>query len=72
MHSFFKSLQMAKGFDIKKTEDPNAFRYRIEEFHTVGWQQVATDLTKLQCQEQYDALIMDGVSPQRIKITRIE
>ena len=61
---------MAKGFQVKK--DSSSYRYKIEEQETRGWVEVKSNMTKLECKEQYDALIMDGVSPERIKITRIQ
>lgn len=59
---------MAQGFTIK-TNQPKL--YKIEEECTSGWEVIETNLTKEQCKEHYDALMNDGVSPQRIKITRI-
>ena len=45
--------------------------YKIEEECTTGWEVIWTDLTKEQCKERYDELIDNGVSPKRIKISRI-
>ena len=61
---------MAKGFSVKTNTSPEY--YKIEEQVTTGWEIIETNLTKEECKEQYDALIGDGVSPQRIKITRIQ
>ena len=61
---------MAKGFSVKTNTSPEY--YKIEEQETTGWEIVKTNLTKEECKEQYDALIGDGVSPQRIRITRIQ
>ena len=46
--------------------------YRIEEESTSGWHEHKTNLTKEECQECYENLIYEGVSPKRIKITRIQ
>jgi hypothetical protein len=61
---------MAKGFSVKTNTSPEY--YKIEEQVTTGWEIIETNLTKEECKEQYEALIGDGVSPQRIKITRIQ
>ena len=61
---------MAKGFSVKTNTSPEY--YKIEEQVTTGWEIIETNLTKEECKEQYNALIGDGVSPQRIKITRIQ
>ena len=60
---------MAQGFTIKSNSNE---LYKIEEECTSGWQIVKTNITKEECKEQYQALIGDGVSPDRIKITRIQ
>jgi nitrogen regulatory protein PII-like uncharacterized protein len=59
---------MAQGFTIKENQ-PNL--YKIEKEYTTGWVLIQTNLTQEQCKKQYDSLINDGVSPQRIMITRI-
>ena len=61
---------MAKGFSVKTNTSPEY--YKIEEQVTTGWEIIETNLTKEECKEQYNALIGDGVSPQRIRITRIQ
>ena len=61
---------MAKGFSVKTNTSPKY--YKIEEQVTTGWEIIETNLTKEECKEQYEALIGDGVSPQRIRITRIQ
>tara|TARA_B100000085_G_scaffold75816_1_gene68071 strand:+ start:400 stop:585 length:186 start_codon:yes stop_codon:yes gene_type:complete len=61
---------MAKGFSVKTNTSPEY--YKIEEQVTTGWEIIETNLTKEECKEQYDALIGDGVSPRRIRITRIQ
>ena len=60
--------QMAQGFTIKENQPK---LYKMEEEYTTGWVLIQTNLTQEQCKKQYDSLINDGVSPQRIKITRI-
>ena len=67
MYSALK--QMAQGFTIKSNSNE---LYKIEEECTSGWQIVKTNITKEECKEQYAALIGDGVSPDRIKITRLQ
>ena len=66
---------MAQGLTIKSNSNSNSNKnelYKIEEEGTTGWEIVKTDITKEECKEQYDGLIADGVSPKRIKITRIQ
>jgi hypothetical protein len=46
--------------------------YKIEEQKTTGWELVESNLTKESAQDRYDALLNDGVSPKRIKVTRIQ
>ena len=46
--------------------------YKIEEEKTTGWELIESNLTKESTQKRYDALINDGVSPKRIKVTRIQ
>ena len=60
---------MAQGFTIKSN---NNELYKIEEEQTVGWTLIKSDITKEECKEEYDRLIGDGVSPDRIKITRLQ
>ena len=60
---------MAQGFTIKSNSNE---LYKIEEEQTVGWTLIKSDLTKEECNEQYEKLIGDGVSPDRIKITRLQ
>ena len=67
MYSALK--QMAQGFTIKSNSND---LYKIEEECTSGWHIVKTNITKEECKEQYAALIGDGVSPDRIKITRLQ
>ena len=47
-------------------------RYKIEEECTTGWEEIKTNLTKEECQKFYNSLLNDGVSPDRIKITRVQ
>ena len=61
---------MAQGFTIKSNSSNEL--YKIEEEQTIGWTLIKSDITKEECKEQYDKLISDGVSPQRIKITRLQ
>ena len=60
---------MAQGFTIKSNRNE---LYKIEEEQTVGWTLIKSDLTKEECKEEYEKLIGDGVSPDRIKITRLQ
>ena len=60
---------MAQGFTIKSNGNE---LYKIEEEQTVGWTLIKSDLTKEECKEEYEKLIGDGVSPDRIKITRLQ
>ena len=60
---------MAQGFTIKSNDNE---LYKIEEEQTVGWTLIKSDLTKEECKEEYEKLIGDGVSPDRIKITRLQ
>ena len=60
---------MAQGFTIKSNSNE---LYKIEEEQTTGWTLVKSDITKEECKEQYEKLIADGVSPDRIKITRLQ
>jgi len=60
---------MAQGFTIK-SNDPEL--YKIEEECTSGWQEYKTNLTKEQCANEYEFLINEGQSPERIKIIRIK
>tara|TARA_R100001463_G_scaffold24177_2_gene57712 strand:+ start:453 stop:608 length:156 start_codon:yes stop_codon:yes gene_type:complete len=46
--------------------------YKIEEESTTGWHVVKTFLTKKECKEEHVKLLNDGVSPDRIKITRVQ
>jgi len=68
MYSALK--QMAQGFKIKSNSSNEL--YKIEEEQTIGWTLVKSDITKEECKEQYEKLIGDGVSPDRIKITRLQ
>ena len=45
--------------------------YKIEEVSTTGWEIVRVFLTKQECTEEYTKLLNDGISPKRIKITRV-
>lgn len=47
-------------------------RYKIEEECTTGWEEIKTNLTKEECEKFYNSLLNDGVSPDRIKIIRIQ
>ena len=67
MYSALK--QMAQGFRIKSNRNE---LYKIEEEQTVGWTLIKSDITREECKEEYDRLIADGVSPDRIKITRLQ
>ena len=70
MHSSLKT--MAKGFTIKTdTPEPNR-RYSVSEAGTTGWEIVESNMTKEQAMNYYNALINDGVSPNRIKVTRTQ
>lgn len=59
---------MAQGFNVKS----NHQRYKIEEECTTGWEVYQTNLTREECQNVYDFMINEGISPSRIKITRIQ
>lgn len=63
---------MAKGFTIKTETPEENRRYMVSESGTTGWELVETNLTKEQATNYYNALLNDGVSPDRIKITRIQ
>ena len=45
--------------------------YKIEEESTTGWEIVKVFLTKQECTEEYTKLLNDGISPKRIKISRV-
>ena len=60
---------MAKGFSVASNKPK---LYKIEEESTSGWHEHKTNLTKEECKIEYDKLINDGQSPQRIKITRVQ
>jgi|TARA_Y100000287_G_scaffold149904_1_gene125201 hypothetical protein len=47
-------------------------RYKIEEESTSGWHEHKTNLTKEECKKLHDELINEGISPQRLKITRVQ
>ena len=70
MHSFFK--KMAKGFVIKTDTPEENRRYSVSEGGTTGWELTESNLTKEEAKRYYDALINDGVAPNRIKITRTQ
>ena len=58
-----------KGFTIKgKTPEK---LYRLEEEHTTGWYEVGTSLSQEKCKELYDAKLNEGISPTRLRISRI-
>jgi len=57
---------MAKGFQVK--EDA---RYTLEEEQTSGWYAVGENLSKERCKQLYESRLNEGVSPQRLRITRI-
>ena len=58
-----------KGFTIKgKTPEK---LYRLEEEHTTGWYEVGTNLPQQKCKELYDAKLNEGISPTRLRISRI-
>ena len=60
---------MAQGFNVK----PNKPQlYKIEEECTVGWVEIKTNLTKEECTVEYEFLMNEGQSPERIRITRIQ
>ena len=61
---------MAKGFTVASNKPDEL--YKIEEESTSGWHEYKTNLTKEECKIEYDKLINDGQSPQRIKITRVQ
>ena len=69
MYSAPDKETMAQGFTIKSNSNE---LYKIEEEQTVGWTLIKSDITKEECKEQYEKLIADGVSPDRIKITRLQ
>jgi hypothetical protein len=54
---------------LNKMEDK---RYKIEEESTSGWHEHKTNLTKEECKKLHDELINEGISPQRLKITRVQ
>ena len=60
---------MAQGFNVKATSPA---LYKIEEECTIGWVEIKTNLTKEECTVEYEFLINEGQSPERIKITRIQ
>ena len=70
MHSFFNT--MAKGFTIKTDTPESNRRYSVSESGTTGWELIESNLTKEDAMKYYNALLNDGVSPDRIKITRIQ
>jgi len=45
--------------------------YKIEEESTSGWHEVRTSLTRDECEQIYNSLLNDGISPKRIKISRV-
>lgn len=67
---------MAKGFTIKTTIETDTpeenRRYSVSEAGTTGWEIVESNMTKEQAMNYYNALINDGVSPDRIKVTRTQ
>ena len=70
MHSSLKT--MAKGFTIKTDTPEENRRYSVSEAGTTGWEIVESNMTKEQAMTYYNALLNDGVSPNRIKVTRIQ
>jgi len=63
---------MAKGFTIRTDTPEENRRYSVSESGTTGWEIVETNLTKEDAMKYYNALLNDGVSPDRIKVTRIQ
>ena len=63
---------MAKGSMTKTdTPEPNQ-RYSVSESVTTGWEVRKTNLTKEEASDYYKALLNEGISPDRLKITRIQ
>ena len=60
---------MAQGFTIKSNSNE---LYKIEEECTMGWIEIKTNLTKEECTAEYELLINEGQSPERIRITRMQ
>ena len=46
-------------------------RYRLEVEETTGWYIVEDNVSKQRCKELYDEKLYQGVSPTRLRITRI-
>ena len=46
-------------------------RYRLEEEQTTGWCSLADNVSQEDCKRMYDQKLNEGVSPQRLRITRI-
>ena len=63
---------MAKGFIKKASTSEEDRRYSVSEAGTTGWELTESNLTREAAKRYYDALISDGVSPDRIKITCIK
>ena len=59
---------MTKGFNVKTKEDS---RYRLEEEQTSGWYSVAENVSQQECKQLYDQRLNEGISPKRLRITRI-
>ena len=48
--------------------------YEVRQLTTTGWyllDQDATNLTKEQCDDKLDEYMSDGISPQRLKVIRL-
>jgi len=59
---------MAKGFNVKTKEDK---RYRLEEEQTTGWYSLADNVSQEDCKRIYDQKLSEGISPSRLRITRV-
>jgi len=46
-------------------------RYRLEEEQTTGWYSLADNVSQEDCKRIYDQKLNEGISPQRLRITRI-
>jgi len=57
---------MAKGFKVKEDK-----RYRLEEEQTTGWYSLADNVSREDCKRIYDQKLNEGISPQRLRITRV-
>ena len=44
--------------------------YTIEEFCTVGWTPIASNLTRPQATERIESLINEGYNPNRLRVVR--